>query len=521
MINRILALLAISTVASYGAANDLLIAQRNSTDTGQLTRLVAHPGGGQNGLVVYNGTTLLPQIILVGDGLVWSSGTLSALATQAVLDAKQDTITTATSADYYRGDKTWQSLNKSAVGLSNVDNTSDSAKPISTATQTALDAKAATSSISTAGYSGSYLDLSNKPTLGTAASANSSSFATAAQGTKADSAVQPSGSSGQYIAGNGSFVTFPSVPAAQVSSDWNSVSGVSQILNKPSLGTAASQNSTAFATAAQGAAADSALQPSGNGSSLTGLTKTQVGLFNVENTALSTWAGSTNITTLGTVATGTWQGTAIANAYIASASTWNAKFNTPSGSTSQYVRGDGSLATFPTIPASQVNSDWNSGSGVSQILNKPTLATVAVSGSYTDLSNTPSAPAITNNPSRTIQTVAAAANGWQVSSTKTAFVSYSVTITVNASGLLAGAGSGYVVLETATTNSASAGAWAEIARASNGQQITSLLTLASVQPVGSTLAAYIAPGNYLRLRSVNTQGTPSYAINSCQEVVIS
>jgi hypothetical protein len=30
--------------------------------------------------------------------------------------------------------------------------------------------------------------------------------------------------------------------------------------------------------------------------------------------------------------------------------TFNGKFNTPSGTTSQYVRGDGSLATFPTIP---------------------------------------------------------------------------------------------------------------------------------------------------------------------------
>lgn len=43
----------------------------------------------------------------------------------------------------------------------------------------------------------------------------------------------------------------------------------------------------------------------------------------------------------------------------------------------------------PTIPAAQVNSDWNSSSGVSEILNKPNLATVATSGSYTDLSNTP------------------------------------------------------------------------------------------------------------------------------------
>lgn len=54
-------------------------------------------------------------------------------------------------------------------------------------------------------------------------------------------------------------------------------------------------------------------------------TATDVGLSDVENTALSTWAGSTNLTTLGTVATGTWQGTAIADSYVASASTWNGK----------------------------------------------------------------------------------------------------------------------------------------------------------------------------------------------------
>jgi len=40
--------------------------------------------------------------------------------------------------------------------------------------------------------------------------------------------------------------------------------------------------------------------------------KTFLSLNNVENTALSTWAGTTNVTTLGTVVTGTWSGTAIA-----------------------------------------------------------------------------------------------------------------------------------------------------------------------------------------------------------------
>ncbi len=50
-------------------------------------------------------------------------------------------------------------------------------------------------------------------------------------------------------------------------------------------------------------------------------TKSTVGLGSVENTALSTWSGSANVTTLGTVTTGTWNATAIADGKIASALT--------------------------------------------------------------------------------------------------------------------------------------------------------------------------------------------------------
>ncbi len=52
------------------------------------------------------------------------------------------------------------------------------------------------------------------------------------------------------------------------------------------------------------------------------------------------------------------------------------------------------LINKPSIPAAQVNSDWNSSSGLSEILNKPTLSTVATSGSYNDLSNKPTIPSI-------------------------------------------------------------------------------------------------------------------------------
>lgn len=51
------------------------------------------------------------------------------------------------------------------------------------------------------------------------------------------------------------------------------------------------------------------------------VTASDLSLGSVENTALSTWAGSANITTLGTIGTGTWNATAIADGRIASALT--------------------------------------------------------------------------------------------------------------------------------------------------------------------------------------------------------
>jgi len=57
----------------------------------------------------------------------------------------------------------------------------------------------------------------------------------------------------------------------------------------------------------------------------------------------------------------------------------------------------------PNIPAAQVNSDWAAVSGVSQVLNKPILATVATSGSYADLTNKPVIPSV-NYPVTSVNT---------------------------------------------------------------------------------------------------------------------
>ena len=75
-------------------------------------------------------------------------------AVQTALNAKEPTITAGTELQYYRGDKTFQTLNKAAVGLDAVDNTSDVNKPISSLTQLALDAKQNNLILTTVGSSG-------------------------------------------------------------------------------------------------------------------------------------------------------------------------------------------------------------------------------------------------------------------------------------------------------------------------------------------------------------------------------
>lgn len=159
-------------------------------------------------------------------------------------------------------------LVKSDVGLSNVDNTSDNAKPVSTSQQTALNLKADVSSLATVATSGSYTDLANKPTI-------------------------------------------PSVPVTSVASKTGDV-----VLVKADVGLANVDN-TSDANKPVSSATQTALNLKANLASPTftgtvaGITKSMVGLGNVDNTAdtakpistatqtaLDTKADSTTVTTL-------------------------------------------------------------------------------------------------------------------------------------------------------------------------------------------------------------------------------
>ena len=158
----------------------------------------------------------------------------------------------------------------------------------------------------------------------------------------------------------------PTIPAAQVNSDWNASTGVAQILNKPSIpaDTGDLTNGAGFITSAD-----------------IPVTDVQIGSTSVVNN----------------------QGIAEIPAQV------NADWGETDNSDPSYIANKPNLATVattgdyddlvnkPSIPAAQVNADWNASSGVAQILNKPSLATVATSGDYDDLTNKPTIPTVNVN----------------------------------------------------------------------------------------------------------------------------
>lgn len=124
----------------------------------------------------------------------------------------------------------------------------------------------------------------------------------------------------------------------------------------------------------------------------------------------------------------------------------------------------------------------------------------------------------TNNPSHLFVTTAAAANGFQLSSTRESEVRYSCTI-VTAATLASGA-VGTIVLEIAATNSSTASDWKEIGRMTNGQVFSLAVAIGCTQTTASELSARVPAGYYIRLRTISTTGTPTFTLNGGQEVLL-
>lgn len=115
------------------------------------------------------------------------------------------------------------------------------------------------------------------------------------------------------------------------------------------------------------------ISASGTYTNGTGLTLT-ANVFSLNTTytdaRYSFLAGSSSIVTVGTIGTGTWQGTAIADGYVASASTWNAKQNaitlTTSGTSGAATFSGGTL-NIPQYPSYTAGNGLSLSSGAFSI----------------------------------------------------------------------------------------------------------------------------------------------------------
>lgn len=261
-----------------------------------------------------------------------------------------------------------------------------------------------------------------------------------------------------------------------------------------SLGSAAFQPTGTFATAAQGTKADSAIQ--GTGSTAQYIRGN--GSLATFPTAVSAFSNDANyVTSSGLTSTLASYAT---NAALTSG--LSGKFNTPVGSTSQYLRGDGSLATFPSIPSGTVTSV-----GLSS-------TTLSISGGPITSSGNITINTIARSfafPSRTLN------SAFQISTTRDASVSYAVDI--GATLTLTGGQTGTVILEIAddsgfTTNVQTVNSTA------NGNTGTLTIGLSLTQTSTATLAGIIPANKFVRLRTVNTTGSPSFTYRTGQEVLL-
>ena len=191
----------------------------------------------------------------------------------------------------------------------------------------------------------------------------------------------------------------PTIPAAQVNSDWNASSGVAQILNKPTIPTVPT-NVSAFTNDAGYLTSHQDISGKVDVSDL----PTKLSDLTDDLGSSPTHTHSQYLTSHQDIS-GKADVNHIHNQYLTShqsLSNYYTKSETYSQSevdsiVTQIESGQAMLADValsgdyddltnkPTIPAAQVNSDWNASSGVAQILNKPTIPTVPNTlSSFTD-----------------------------------------------------------------------------------------------------------------------------------------
>ena len=192
-----------------------------------------------------------------------------------------------------------------------------------------------------------------------------------------------------------------------------------------------------------------------------------------------------------------------------------AKYNVPTGTNLQYIRGDGSLATFPTLSTGTVTS-VTAGTGLSggtiTTTGTISLPNIGTAGTYVNVT-TDAQGRVTAGQARSFTYPTRALNtAFQVSTTQDAHVTYTVDISVT-SLLLAGS-SGRVYLEYAD-NAAMTTNLVTVNESPNS--VGGVLNITNVGP--GNIQGWIPAGKYVRIRTAAISGSPTFTFVRSAEVI--
>jgi hypothetical protein len=123
-------------------ALDLKANLASPTFTGTVSGITAAMVGASPTGHVHAAADITSGVFAIGLIPTGTSGTTVALGNHTHAGVYEPVVAAGTTSQYWRGDKSWQTLDKTAVGLANVDNTTDANKPVSTAQASAIALKA-------------------------------------------------------------------------------------------------------------------------------------------------------------------------------------------------------------------------------------------------------------------------------------------------------------------------------------------------------------------------------------------
>ena len=388
------------------------IVSRDSSGNFAANVITANLSGNVTGTVSGNAGTVTNGVYTVGNQSIDGTKTFTSTI-QGSITGNAGTVTNGVVTTGSYSDPSWLTISKSKVGLSNVDNTADANKNVLYATTAggapATDVYAWAKAATKPSYTKSEVGLGSVENTALSTSTyyigttqNTYNRASASQTLTGVSIDGNAGTvtNGVYTTGSYSDPSWLTISATKVGLGNVTNESKATMFTSPTFtgtvvgvtkamvglgsvdNTADASKNVLYATTAGGAPATDVYAWAKAATKPT-YTKSEVGLSAVENTALSTWAGSTNITTVGT----------LGSLSVTATITGSVSGNAGTVTNGVYTSGSYSDPSWLTISKSKVglsaveNTALSTWAGTSNITTVGTLTSGTIGSGFTAIAN--------------------------------------------------------------------------------------------------------------------------------------